>query len=233
MYEFSKGEFTMENIKRIRLLILDLDGTIADTIGSIRDGVNMAMEKYGFPTKTYEQTRMNIGNGARELVRLSMPASASADGELVDRVLADYDRAYGITYKNCDRCYDGMKEALITLKEIGYTLAVLSNKQDKFVKAMIGELLSEGLVSVTMGQTELPKKPDPTVPLMIARELGFEPAQTAFVGDSDVDIMTGKNAGMFTVGCAWGYRDREVLEKSGADVVLDAPAELSEIFSAF
>ncbi len=217
----------------VRLLILDLDGTLADTIGTIREGVNMAMDKYGYPQKTYEETRKNIGNGGRELIRLSIPKEYSADSELVDRVLADYEEFYKITYKHCDKCYDGMVETLTELKSRGYTLAVLSNKQDMFVKPMVKALLPEGMASVAMGQTDLPKKPDPTVPLMIARDLGFRPEETAFVGDSEVDILTGKNAGMVTVGCSWGYRPREVLADADADAIIDSPTELSEIFSAF
>jgi len=217
--------------RNIRLLIFDLDGTLADTIGTIQEGVNMAMEKYGYPKKSYYETRKNIGNGARELIRLSMPTEASADSELVDRVLSDYERFYEITCEHCRECYEGMLEAVLTLKDRGYTLAVLSNKQDRFVKTMVKTLIPEGIISVTMGQTDLPRKPDPTVSLMIADRLGFKPSDTAFIGDSDVDILTGKNAGMLTVGCGWGYRDRAVLEAADADHVLDHPSELTEIFS--
>ena len=225
----------MSNAKteNIRLLIFDLDGTLADTIGTIREGVNMAMEKHGFPPKSYDETRLNIGSGARDLIRRSMPPYAAADEELFERVYADYDRFYEITCEHCKECYGGMVEALEALKKRGYTLAVLSNKQDRFVKTMVKNILPEGLVSLTMGQTELPRKPDPTVPLMIAEELGFKPSQTAFVGDSDVDVETGKNAGMLSVGCAWGYRGRDVLEKADADIVIDEPRELSVLFSEF
>ena len=220
-------------VKAIRLLIFDLDGTLADTIGTIRDGVNMAMEKHGFPKKSYEETRLNIGTGAKNLIRLSMPEGAANDTELFERVYADYETFYEMTCKNCTECYGGMLEALLELKKRGYTIAVLSNKQDKFVKAMVDVLLPRGVASVVMGQTELPRKPDPTVPLMIAEELGFNPEQTAFIGDSDVDIKTGHNSGMLSVGCSWGYRGRTVLEKAGADVIIDEPSELTALFSQF
>ena len=218
----------MKNDK-IKLLILDLDGTLADTIESIREGVNLAMNKYGYPERSYDEIRRAIGNGARELIRLSLPENA--DAELVDRVFRDYHAAYGETYTHCTECYEGIPESLLTLKERGYTLAVLSNKQDVYVKELVKILLPEGLISSAAGQTDLPKKPDPTVPLMIASSLGFEPSETAFIGDSEVDVLTGKNAGMLTVGCSWGYRDREVLVRSSADFVLDRPSELVEIFA--
>lgn len=221
-----------KNIARagIRLLILDLDGTIADTIGSIRDGVNLAMRKYGFPERSYEEVRLAIGNGARELIRRSMPAEAAEDAALVDRVFADYHRFYGETYLNCRVCYEGMAESLAELKTRGYTLAVLSNKQDVYVKGLVASLLPEGMISYAEGQTERPRKPDPTVPLEIAAMLGFSPEETAFIGDSEVDIMTAKNAGMLAVGCAWGYRGGEALLDAGAEVLLEYPLELSRLF---
>lgn len=212
----------------IKLLILDLDGTLADTIESIREGVNLAMNQYGYPERSYTEVRNAIGNGARELIRLSLPEDA--EPALVDRVFRDYHAAYGETYTHCTECYEGIPEALRTLKDRGYTLAVLSNKQDIYVKELVKILLPEGLISSAAGQTDLPKKPDPTVPLMMAKELGFLPEETAFVGDSEVDVLTGKNAGMLTVGCSWGYRDRPVLVESHADFLIDHPTELTEIF---
>ena len=215
----------------VKLLIFDLDGTLADTIESIREGVNLAMRKYGFPERSYEEVRRAIGNGARDLIRRSMPAEALEDGALFERVFADYHAFYGKTYVHCDTCYDGIVEALCELKKRGYTIAVLSNKQDEYVRALVKNLIPEGVVSVAMGQTELPKKPDPTVPLLIAQGLGFAPAETAFIGDSEVDVQTGRNAGMVTVGCSWGYRERSLLVDGGAHAVLDAPRELLEIFA--
>ncbi len=214
----------------IRLLILDLDGTLADTIGSIRDGVNLTMRKYGYPERDYEQVRVAIGNGARELIRRSMPVDAAADAALVDRVFSDYNDFYGKTFLNCRECYEGIPEALMALKARGYTLAVLSNKQDVYVKALVRSLLPEGLISYAEGQTEKPKKPDPTVPLMIAETLGFSPEETAFVGDSEVDVMTALNAGMLAVGCAWGYRPDSVLAEAGTHYLLTEPSDLAALF---
>ena len=220
----------MYNTGKIKLLIFDLDGTLADTIWSIRDGVNEALEKRGFPKRDYEQIRLAIGNGARELIRLSVPSEVASDTGLVDKVFDDYEAAYGRTFLSCDTCYDGMLEALLALKERGYAIAVLSNKQDRYVKALVDILLPKGMSSISMGQTELPRKPDPTVPLMIASELGFAAFETAFIGDSEVDILTAKNAGMFSVGCAWGYRGRNALEEARADRIIDTPTELVDIF---
>ena len=216
----------------IRLLIFDFDGTLADTMYGIMDGVNMVMEKYGLPKHTYDNIVSYIGNGSRDLIMRSLPKDMADDKALLDEAVKYYDGyCYPVTYKNNTKCYDGMLDTLATLKERGYTLAVLSNKRDIFVQPMVKEMLPEGLMSVAMGQTDLPKKPDPTAPLYIAEKLGFSASETAFIGDSDTDMHTGNNAQMLAVGCAWGYRSREVLADAGADVIIDAPVELLELFS--
>lgn len=215
----------------IRLLILDLDGTIADTIDSIREAVNLTLVRHGFPERSREEVRMAIGNGAKELIRRSLPQELRGDDALVGRVFADYDVTYGETYAHVDGCYEGMAESLKALHDRGYLLAVLSNKQDAYVKRIISLLFPEGFMAWVGGQTALPKKPDPTVPRMICETLGVEPSQTAFIGDSDVDIVTGKNAGMYTVGCSWGYRGRDELVAAGADRVLDHARELLDVFA--
>ncbi len=222
--------YTEKHIDHVKLVILDLDGTIADTIGSIRDGVNLTMKKYNMPERSYEEIRLAIGNGARELIRHSLPDGAARDEKLIDRALADYHEFYGQTYINCDHCYDGMIESLRAMKKKGYTIAVLSNKQDVYVKALVKALLPEELIACAAGQTDLPKKPDPTVPLMIAKKLGFSAEETAFVGDSEVDVKTALNAGMYAVGCAWGYRDRELLIRTGAHCILERAQELPLLF---
>lgn len=214
--------------KNIKLLMFDLDGTIADTLPSIQEAVNLTLEHFGKPTRSYDEICEAIGSGALVLIRKSF--SSDDPEELVNEGLKYYDNIYGQTYTHIDGCYEGMSEAMHTLKERGYTLAILSNKQDMYVKKISELLFPDGIISVSMGQTNLPKKPDPTVPLMIAKELGFEPSEVAFIGDSDVDIFTGINAGMMTVGCSWGYRGRAVLEESGADVIIDKPLELEKIF---
>ena len=148
------------------------------------------------------------------------------------RILKEYDMLYGDTYDHIDGCYEGMSETLHTLHGQGYTLAVLSNKQDLYVKRIVSLLFADGIVAYAQGQTDLPIKPDPTAPLAIAKELGFLPEETAFIGDSDVDILTAKNAHMMSVGCSWGYRGRENLVAAGADCVIDTPSELLELFCA-
>ena len=217
-------------LKEVRLLILDLDGTIADTIESIREAVNLTLREFSLPQRSYEEVRRAIGNGARMLMRRCTASERALSEEEQEAIFGRYHVLYGETYAHCDVCYDGMVETLETLHARGYTLAVLSNKQDEYVKALVEKLLPKGLIAMAVGQTERPKKPDPTVPLEMANALGFSPEAVAFVGDSEVDIQTAIRSGMLPVGCAWGYRDASILREEGAAVVLSAPRELAELF---
>ena len=215
----------------IKAIIFDLDGTLADTIGSIRTAINMAMQHYGFPEHDYEAVRRAIGNGARMLIRRLVPSDLASDEARVTEILDYYNACYSKTYTEADTCYDGMKNAVLELHRRGYKLAVLSNKPDIYTVALTKILFPEDIISVSQGQLDtVPTKPDPTAPLDIAARLGVTADECAFVGDSEVDIQTAKNAKMYSVGCSWGYRPREVLANTGADVIIDVPTQILEIF---
>ncbi len=215
----------------IKLIIFDLDGTIADTIEAIANGLNLTMRNYGFPTHETEAVRVMVGNGARNLVRQACPKGTFDDNEdFFEEVYLNYCDMYAITHLDTKECYAGMGEAMRALKARGFTLAVLSNKQDPFTKGIVAQLFGDDTIAFVQGQTDMPLKPDPTVPIWIASSLGFEPYETAFVGDSDVDIKTAKNSGMTSVAVSWGYRDREKLSELCPDFLVDTPSELKEIF---
>ena len=213
----------------IKLIIFDLDGTIADTLISIQDALNMTLDLCGAPHRSYTEVRDAIGNGVRELIRRSLPNDLASDNGLIDRLHVEYNKFYDETYTDIDGCYPYMYDTVRELKARGYTLAVLSNKPDKYTKSIIDILFRDGEFSFVSGQTELPRKPDPTVPLMIAERFGVAPCECAFIGDSDVDVMTAKNAGMTSVACAWGYRPISALE--GADHIIESADALLNIFN--
>lgn len=214
----------------IKLLIFDLDGTLADTLPSIQHAMELSMGHFGFRIPTIKETEAALGSGARELLRRLVPADVAKDDAKLDEFVAYYNETYGKTYMEADHCYDGMAESVIELKRRGYTIAVLSNKQHDYVVNLVNNLFEEGVVSMSQGQTDLPTKPDPTVPLMMTKQLGFKPSEVAFIGDSDVDVKTGKNSGMTSVACSWGFRSREQLEACEPDHLIDRPEELLEIF---
>ena len=214
----------------IKAIIFDLDGTVADTISAIREGVNLTMEQLGYPVHTDADIRRFINHGARELIRQSLPAEVSVDPARVDEALDIYQGMYERTYRNTDLCYDGMVDAMVALSR-RYKLAILSNKQDRMVKGLAEQLLPAGVVMIAQGQIEgVPVKPDPTAVWEICRKMGVDPTECAFVGDSDVDMVTAHNAKCIPVGVLWGYRGEEVLRAAGAGVLVTQPGELEKIF---
>lgn len=210
-----------------KALIFDLDGTIADTLPAIQVALNKTMRRFGYPEHDIAALRSFINNGARKLVTRAMPESARTEAQ-IDAVLADYNQTYTESYLLTTETYPGLAAAIRTLHERGYRIGVLSNKQDYMVKGLAAQLLP-GLVDVACGQREgYPTKPDPTVPLAIAAELGAFPDEVAFVGDSDVDMLTAKNAGFTPIGVAWGYRSPDLLREMGAAAIVETAEALVE-----
>ncbi len=212
-----------------KALIFDLDGTIADTLPAILVALNATMRQFGYPEHDLTALRGFINNGARMLITRAMPEDARSETQ-IDAVLAAYDRAYTESYLQTAETYPGVDAAIRTLHERGYHIAVLSNKQDYMVKGLCAQLLP-GVVDIAIGQRAgYPTKPDPTVPLAIAADLGAAPSEVAFIGDSDVDMLTAKNAGFAPIGVAWGYRSPALLREVGAEVIVDTAERLMEIF---
>ena len=210
----------------IKAIIFDMDGTVADTISAIREGVNLTMEQFGYPTHTDADIRRFINHGARELIRQALPEAVSSDPARVDEVLQVYHGMYDKTYTHTNLCYEGMADAMAELAKT-HKLAILSNKQDRMVKGLAAQLLPAGVIGIAQGQVEgVPVKPDPTAVWQICRALGVAPAECAFVGDSDVDMHTAINAHCLPVGVSWGYRSEDVLRKAGAQIIVHTPAEL-------
>lgn len=219
-----------ERINKVKAVIFDLDGTLADTVGSICEAVNMAMREFDFAERNYDDVVAAIGNGARLLIKRLLPQDAARDEAFVDEVLAFYDECYKKTYLHCRQCYDGIPELIELLKARGLCLGVLSNKQDFQTKGLVDSLFPSHPFDFVQGQTDLPKKPDPTVPLMAAKVLCAEAYECLYVGDSDVDVLTAKNAGMLPLSVSWGYRTEAQLRDAGAEVIARDVADVLSLF---
>lgn len=214
----------------IRAIIFDLDGTLANTIPAIREGLNLTMKLYGYPEHTDAEVLTFINNGARELVRRAMPEALRSDEKTVSRVLADYDMLYATTYHHTNRTYDGIPKVVSALHARGLGIAVLSNKQDVFVKRLCAQLLPAGACDVAQGVVEgKPTKPDPYLSRLVAERLGVDTSECVMVGDSDVDVKTARAAGMAHIGVSWGYRDRAFLRENGAEAIADTPTQLLDM----
>ena len=212
-----------------KAIIFDLDGTLADTIDAIAEAVNMTLEYFGYPKKTTDEVRAAVGNGARMIIRRTVPAELYDDEDTVTRVLKKYDEMYALTYSHSDKMYDGMREALVALHAAGKKIAVFSNKQDAYVKGLSAIYFSDGTISMALGQTDLPVKPDIAGLKLIMDELKVTSDECVFVGDSGVDLATAKNASMDCICVSWGFVGREGLVAKGADCIIDHPSELIKL----
>lgn len=212
----------------IKAIIFDLDGTLCDTLEDISTGVNAVLERLGYKPRSLDEIHKFINNGSRQLIKRSLPKDVQSVEFIVDSALSDYDVEYSKCY--CERTYvfDGIKEILEELNTLGFKSAVLSNKQDAFVKGMTEKLFEKNTFAFVMGQTDLPTKPNPASALFVAKILGAKPESCIYVGDSDVDVETAKNAGMRFIGVKWGYRDEDILKKAGADILVSDPQELMQ-----
>ncbi len=214
----------------IRACIFDMDGTIANTLTSIAGFGNEALTACGYPSIPVEEYRTLVGNGADTLIRRMLAFTAGTfTEEEVARVRGVYDQAYAADPMRQVTEYPGMRETLLSMKEQGLKLAVFSNKPDDMTQ-QVAQHLYPGLFHAVRGQrADTPLKPSPEGALLLAKELHVLPSECLYIGDTWVDMETGKNAGMKTVGVLWGFRDREELENAGADFIISQSEELKAL----
>ena len=202
-------------------ILFDLDGTLLNTLEDPLDATNYALELCGYPRRTLSELRRFVGNGAENQIRMSLPEGASP--EEVQRVLKIYKPYYTEHCQVKTRPYDGILEALAVLKE-KYPIAVVSNKPDAAVKALCAELFP-GIFA--LGEApDCPRKPAPDMVFKACRAIGADTC--VYVGDSEVDVRTAKNAGVPCLSVLWGFRDREEIEAAGGEHFCEKPIDLIE-----
>lgn len=210
--------------------IFDLDGTLADTLHSIAYFGNGTLAAFGLPPIEPRDYRTLVGNGAAVLMdRMLAHVGAELSPEDRRRFRAEYDRRYAADPLALAGAYPGLPEVLARQRQAGRKLGVLSNKPDDMTRAIVAELYP-GVFHAVHGQREgVPIKPDPAAVLALAEELGVSPQETLYIGDSGVDMDTGRNAGMDPCGVLWGFRSKEELVEHGALYLAGDPAKLEEI----
>ena len=209
--------------------IFDLYGTLANTLASIAGFGNETLAAYGLPAQPVERYKTLVGNGANVLMdRMLQAVGASFSPEKRREFRQEYDRRYESDPLKLVEPYPGIPALLQQLKEQGMKLGVLSNKPDNMAQYITGALFGE-LVDQCHGQRNgIPKKPDPTAVLQMASDLGVEPGRVLYVGDSGVDMQTGRNAGMVPCGVLWGFRDEAELRENGAALLASTAQELRD-----
>ena len=206
--------------------IFDLDGTLLDTLQDLANSVNIALEDFGQPVRTVEEVRAFVGDGVRKLMQRAVPEGTDEDlGERIyERFLEVYDREKN----HYTKPYDGILELIALLKARGIACAVLSNKNDDAVAALC-EAHFPNCFEFTQGMRPgVAPKPAPDALFALCTRMGINPEDAVYIGDSEVDVKTAQAAGMRLVAVTWGFRSREMLAKTGAKEMIDAPRELIE-----
>lgn len=207
--------------------IFDLDGTLADTICDLGDAVNYGLEKLGCPTHDYESYKQMVGNGAKKLCERALPDDKKDNAGELHRLFKEY---YSKHYLDKTRLYNGIKETLEKLQSRGVVLAVATNKPEDVAREIVGKFLPDiDFVKVLGGVDYRPTKPDSTILVEIFAALPDVENRVYMIGDSNVDVQTAKNAGIESIGCAWGFRGRAELESEGADFIAEKPADIADI----
>ena len=200
-------------------IIFDMDGTLLDTLEDLRDATNYALEQFGYPPRTLGEVRRFVGNGALQLIQLAVPEGADPMP-----VLKEFQAYYKEHCQIKTRLYDGIPEAVAALGE-KYPLAVVSNKPNFAAKAMC-QVLFPGVYALGE-EAGTPRKPAPDMVFKAMEAIGVE--RCIYVGDSEVDLATARNAGVPCISVLWGFRDEEELAALGADHFCRRPDELPEL----
>jgi phosphoglycolate phosphatase len=208
----------------ITTVIFDLDGTLLDTLEDLKEAVNYALGEEQMPACTLEQVRQYVGNGVRKLMIRAVP-----DGEenpRFEEAFAAFSSYYKVHCLDYTKPYPGVLELLEELKRLGIRTAIVSNKLDPAVKELHDRFFRES-VEAAIGETEqIARKPAPDMVRCALEELSADPEHAIYVGDSEVDLQTAKNAGLPCVSVTWGFRDEEFLRERGAKTFIQTPLEL-------
>lgn len=210
-----------------KLYIFDLDGTLVNSIGDLADSMNTVLERHGFPVHEVGAYKFFVGNGTLKLVERALPEDKRTQ-EMIVRLHEEFSEVYRDNAVRKTVPYEGIKELLGTLKDRGCKLAVASNKPHEFSVKITETLFGKDVFDVIYGKRDgVPTKPSPEIMLDIMKDIGVRADECVHSGDSAVDIMTAKNAGIdCVVGCTWGFRPREELTQAGAQLIADKAQDI-------
>lgn len=213
----------------INTVIFDLDGTLLNTIDDLAMSCNATLKKYGFPEHPVAAYKYFVGNGMAKLVHRALPETGITP-EFEASFLKEFIAYYQNHQEDFTRPYDGIPELLENLINKGFRLAVASNKVDVSARELVKRYFPEISFSAVYGQREnIIPKPDPAIIKDILQDLHSSPEHAVMIGDSSVDMLTAKNAGIKSIGVLWGFRTREELLENGAGFIADEPSQIPEI----
>lgn len=213
-------------------VLLDMDGTLLDTLDDLHASVNYALERSGLPLVTRDETREAAGYGSIVLIELLTKHTFVTGSPEFQHVYDDFNEYYRAHNNDMTKPYPGVMDMLKGLHERGVKMAIVSNKIQSETEAL-RQLWFADYVPYAVGRVDgVSPKPDPAMAFAALDLLGSTPAQSYFLGDSQPDVRTGRNAKCTSVACTWGFRGFAVLEEEYPDFIIDTPAELLDIVDA-
>lgn len=214
--------------KKFRAAIFDLDGTLLNTLSNLASSYNSVLTELGFPSHPVEAYNVFVGNGARQCMTRCLPANSST--AQIESALELQQRHYENNWQQGVLVYEGIFSLLNKLVSHDIKLAVLSNKDHRFTEKCVNHFFPEINFSMVQGFDKgIPHKPDPTGAKFIADKLKIPVDEMAFIGDTEMDILTASASGMFSIGVLWGFRKEEELIAASADKIVARPADLVDI----
>jgi phosphoglycolate phosphatase len=212
---------------KYKLVIFDLDGTVLNTLDDLADSLNHSLKLFGYSERTIDEVRNFVGNGIRKLIERGVPEGTSESD--IEKVHAEFTAYYKQHCSDKTRAYDGIGKVIENLRNAGCYTAVVSNKADYAVQELCSHYFS-GLFDYAVGERDgIARKPAPDSVNEVLKKSGVSRENAVYIGDSDVDIMTAKNAGMDCIGVEWGFRGRKFLMEHGAEVIVSQPDEIERI----
>lgn len=217
----------------MKACIFDLDGTLTNTLNAIAHFGNLALTAFGFNPIPVMDYRRYVGDGRAVLIHRMLNAQNADTPENFINVCRVYDENYESDPLYDTDAYDGIRELLAELKSRGMKIAVCSNKPDNVVQDVVQIIFGDMFDAVSGAADGFPTKPEPYTALKIAEKLGAEPQECFFIGDTNVDIFTAKNAGMKSIGVTWGFRDRTELIEAGTEYIVNSPEDILKIVEKY
>lgn len=209
---------------KYKAIIFDLDGTLTDTLQDLKESTNYALRYMEWPERTLDEVRQFVGNGVRRLMEQAVPSDAE---ELeFDECFSVFQEHYVEHCQDHTSLYPGIAELLTELHARGYKMAIVSNKLQRGVDELFTTFF-QGLIDVAIGERKgVRRKPMPDMVNLALQELGVEAEEAVYVGDSEVDMATARNAGLPCITVLWGFRDRDYLKEIGAFQMVERPEEI-------
>lgn len=214
----------------LKCIVFDLDGTLIDTIKDLAVATNIALKKNGCNEHDVNAYYDFVGSGIKTLCERALNKLGKYNDELLEKVFKDFKEYYDVNFNVYTKPYEGIVELVKFLKSSNYVVGVFSNKVEHLAKIVVELNFGSGLFDFVLGESpKYNKKPDATQLLDLLKDKSIDVSECLYIGDSDVDMMTAKNANITAVAVTWGFRSKEILSSYNPKFIVDIPKQINDI----